>query len=51
MDDDHEGKEQGDQAPQSEETPPFNPDRRLIGYLERAPRHDKDRNARDADRK
>ena len=38
MDDDHEGQQQGGEAQEGGEAPPYDPDPRLIGYLERAPR-------------
>ena len=38
MYDDHEGQQQGGEAREGGEAPPYDPDPRLIGYLERAPR-------------
>ena len=46
MDDDQD--QQHDQSEGEEEAPPYDPDPRLIGYLERAPHPPKDKTARDA---
>ena len=47
MDDDQD-QQQGDQSEGKEEAPPYDPDPRLIGYLERAPRSPKEKTAREA---
>jgi len=46
MEDDQK-QQQGDQGQGEEEAPPYDPDPRLVGYLERAPRPEKDKTARD----
>jgi hypothetical protein len=46
MEDDKD-RQQGAQSEGEEEPPPYDPDPRLIGYLERAPRLPKDKAPRD----